>query len=142
LISAPGQTERKDVYSLTSNADLLPTILSIAGQNVPEKLEGRVLPELGGTEDMDRSVFTVFAKENSSFLPLTHAILSMNNGQYKLIYYRNYPGDYRDKVELYDLTDDPEELQDLAKDNSATVNRMKEELLELAQAADLPYQSR
>ncbi len=141
LICAPGQTERKDVYSTTSNVDLLPTVLSLAGREIPARIEGRLLPGFGGTEDSNRSVFTVFAKENSSFLPLTKSVVSMVKGANKLIYYRGYPG-YDGRFELYNLQDDPEELKDLILEDSATAGRMKEELLDAAHAADLPFQPR
>ncbi|MEW5940978.1 MAG: sulfatase-like hydrolase/transferase, partial [Chloroflexota bacterium] len=140
IVFAPGQTKRRDVTSLTSNVDLVPTILSLAGRDIPSHIEGRVLPGLGGSEDADRSVFTVFAQENSAFAPLSHAAMSMNKGTYRLNYTRGYPGDYEDKVELYNLADDPEEMRDLANEDTVTTKRMKEELLTLADAADKPYQ--
>ena len=139
MIRAPGQTTRRDVHSLTSNADLLPTILSLAGREIPSLAEGRLLPGLGGEEDSDRSVFTVFAKENSAFLPLNKSVMSMRKDDYQLLYYRGYPG-YDDKAELYHLGEDPEELRDLSSDDPVTTARMKDELLELAHAADSPYQ--
>ncbi len=83
----------------------------------------------------------MFAKENSSFLPLTKSVVSMVKGANKLIYYRGYPG-YDGRFELYNLQDDPEELKDLILEDSATAGRMKEELLDAAHAADLPFQPR
>ena len=141
IIHAPGQTERRDVHSLTSNTDLLPTILSLAGREIPSSTEGRLLPGLGGTEDAERSVFTVYAKENSSFLPLDTSVMSMRKGEHQLIYYRGYPG-YDDRMELYDLENDAEEMQDLSEKDIATAKRMREELLDMASAADRPYQRR
>ena len=40
LISAARQTERQDFHSLTSNIDLLQTLLNIAGKDIPSSLEG------------------------------------------------------------------------------------------------------
>ena len=138
MIHAPGQTTRRDVHTLTSNTDLLPTILSLAGREIPSLVEGRLLPGLGGEEDSDRSVFTVFAKENSAFLPLNKSVMSMRKDDHQLLYYRGYPG-YDDRAELYHLGEDPEELRDLSSDDSVTTARMKEELLDLANTADAPY---
>lgn len=138
MIHEPGQTARQDVHTLTSNADLLPTILSLAGREIPSLVEGRLLPGLGGEDDPDRSVFTVFAKENSAFQPLNKSVMSMHKNEYQLLYYRGYPG-YDDKAELYHLGEDPDELHDLSSDDPATTARMKEELLDLANTADAPY---
>ncbi len=44
LISAPRQTKRQDFHSLTSNIDLLPTLLNIAEKEIPSSLEGGLLP--------------------------------------------------------------------------------------------------
>lgn len=139
IVHAPGQRARRDIYSPTSNADLLPTILSLAGREIPSMVEGRLLPELGGSEDPDRSVFTVFAKENSAFLPLNKSVMSMRKNECQLLYYRGYE-EYDDRTELYHLGEDPEELRDLSTADPATASRMKEELLEHANAADAPYQ--
>ncbi len=53
LISAPKQQARSDFHSVTSNVDLLPTLLNIAGKEIPEWVEGKILPGFGGNEDAD-----------------------------------------------------------------------------------------
>jgi len=142
LVMAPGQNERRDVHVPTSNVDLVPTLLSLIGKENPPQVEGRVLPGLGGTEDPERSVFTVFGVENSAFLPLTKTVMSMVKGEYKLIYYRGYKAGYDEKFELYNLKDDPEELKDLIADDPAVAKRLKEELVDTANTADRAYQNR
>jgi arylsulfatase A-like enzyme len=138
MILAPGQTERRDVHVPTSNVDLVPTLLHLAGRGIPASIEGRLLPGLGGDEDPERSVFSVFAKHNSSFLPLDKSSVAMIKGAYKMIYYRGYP-DYDQRFELYNLQDDPEELRNLIHDDSVTAALMKDELVSAAQAADEPF---
>jgi len=138
IVRAPGQNERRDVYLPTSNADLAPTILSLAGRAIPPTLDGRLLPGLGGIEEAERAVYTVYAMENSAFLPLDTSIVSMRKDRHRLMYYRGYPG-YNDRMELYDLEQDPEELRDLSTAEAPLAKRMKEELLEAARAADAPY---
>jgi hypothetical protein len=140
LISAPGQAERKDVYSNTSNVDLVPTLLSLAGKEIPAGPEGRLLPGFGGDEDPGRAIFTVYGKENSSFLPLKRSVVAMMKGGKKMIYYRGYTAGYDEKYELYDLQEDPEELKDLINSDTVTATRMRDELLDAAHAADRPYQ--
>ncbi|MCE9647516.1 MAG: sulfatase-like hydrolase/transferase [Chloroflexi bacterium] len=127
LVSLPGQTARRDVFTPTSNADLLPTLAKIAGNEIPDWTEGRVLPTLGGEEDLERPIFTVEAKSNQAFSPLTHATVAMRKGNNKLIYYSGYTKE--PWFELYDVGADPEELTDLIPSGPVFARVMKEELL-------------
>jgi len=135
LVFAPGQSTRTDIHAPTSNADILPTLLSLAGRDIPAGVEGRLLPGLGGTEDSARPVFSVEAKEVSSFLPFARASISMVKGAQKLIYYKGYEK-YPEAFELYDMQTDAQEKRDLyLRQDTATAAQMKEELLDhLAQA--------
>jgi arylsulfatase A-like enzyme len=119
--------------------DILPTLLSLGGVEIPSSIEGRVLPELGGEADANRSVFSIFAKESSAFLPLSKAVATINKGGHKLIYYRGY-GELDDTFELYDLQADPEEMTNLAADDAVTAKKLKDELLDTWADADRPYQ--
>ena len=56
-----------------------------------------------------------------------------------MIYYRGYDG-FNDKCELYDLQADPEEMTDLSGQDTATVKKLKDELLDTWADADRPYQ--
>ena len=55
IVYAPGQKSRRDVFSPTSNVDILPTILKILGNDSPPAMDGKVLPGFGGKEDDERS---------------------------------------------------------------------------------------
>jgi len=127
LISAPGQRSRTDIYSFTNSVDVLPTLLHLTGREVPEWCEGALLPGLGGKADPDRSTFTVEAKSNPAFAPLTMASIAMFKGTHKLIYYTGYEGE--DSFELYNLESDPEELVDLYPGQPEIAGQMKSELL-------------
>jgi hypothetical protein len=137
LISAPGQTARKDIYSTTSAVDLLPTLSQLAGRPIPSWAEGKPLPGFGGTEDEERSIFVVEAKNSIAFHPLKKATIVMRKGNYKLIYYTGYEPE--DSFELYDLSDDIEELTDLFPDQPAIAKHLKDELLESFFEANKPY---
>ncbi len=126
VISAPGQKTRKDVRTLTSCVDLLPTLLHLSGISIPDWTEGRILPGFGGEERSVEPVFTVDAKTESSFGVLESVSVAMVKGQYKLIYY-NYPR-YANRFEFYDLQNDPEELDDLFSLTNPIANDMKAEL--------------
>jgi arylsulfatase A-like enzyme len=135
IVYSPRQESRRDIYSPTSSADILPTVLSLLGKGFPAALDGKVLPGFGGVEDFGRSIFTVEAKENSAFLPLTKASVSMIKNNYKLIYYFGYPK-VPSSFELYNLHEDADELNDLFVVDPLTASRMKEELLQALEASD------
>ena len=139
LISAPGQTERRDVYTPSCNIDVLPTLLNIAGKEIPAVLDGQVLSGFGGEEDDERAIFSLYAAQNSVFLPLQKAAISMRKGAYKLIAYFGYP-DYDDVYELYNLESDPEEVDDLTQSQPGVYASLKEELLDSLAEANRPYQ--
>ena len=135
LIHAPGQTQRKDVYSVTSTVDLMPTLLHLAGKPKPESIDGKILPPFAGTWSDDRPVFTVEAKQNSRFLPVTKASISNIRWPYKLINYRGYP-DMKERDELYDLSKDPDEMENLALTKTSVVADLRAEIDEGLQTAE------
>ena len=141
LISAPQQKERQDFHSLTSNIDLLPTLLNIAGREIPSSLEGKLLPGLGGKEDANasRSIFAVEAKTNSAFGPLKRATITLMKENYKIIYYGDYPR-YSNVFEFYDLADDIDEKQDLFADGPSMASLFKEELLDTLSSVNKPFE--
>jgi arylsulfatase A-like enzyme len=112
IISAPGQLLRRDIQALTSNVDLLPSLLHAAGLPLPDWCEGQVLPGLGGDGTSERSIFVVEAKKNPAHAPLRKATVALLKGPYKLIHYLGYRH-YRDEYEFYDLANDPQELTNL-----------------------------
>ena len=138
IIAAPGQSERKDVYSPTSCVDLLPTLLEIMGGSFPDWLEGNVLPGFGGEATGERAIYAIEAKKNPARSPITQGTFAMIKSGYKLIWYLGYPG-YEDVYELYHLETDPEELLDLSQSHSAILDSMKKELQIKLDAADRPF---
>ena len=138
LISAPGQQTRSDFHSLTSNLDLVPTLLQIAGQEIPDWAEGRLLPGLGGTQDAHRSIFSMVAKDNAAFRPITRATFTLIKDSHELFFFTGYP-DHPDTFELYNLQEDPQELHDLFRKDITTASQMKDELLEAIHTANRNY---
>lgn len=116
LILAPGQNERRDIYEPTSNVDIMPTLLNLAGLPVPQTVEGHLLPGFGGQAG-ERNIFIVEAKKNSSFQPVTKATVALIRGNYKLLRYLGYR-DY-EGYEFYDLKLDPEEKFNLYDEHPA-----------------------
>jgi len=138
IISAPGQSERRDIYSPTSCVDILPTLLKITGSSSPDWLDGNVLPGFGGEERAEQSVFAMEAKKDPSRDPMTRATFAMIKGDYKLIWYAGYPG-YDNVYELYNLKTDSEELFDLSQSHSEILAAMKRELQAKLADADKPF---
>ncbi len=130
LVSAPGQKTRQDVNIPTSSTDVLPTLAHLSGAEVPSWCEGQILPALGGAGDLQQSVFMMNAKYNSAFKPLTRATFALRKGPYKLIYYRGYAEyHHKDAFELYDISNDPEEVNNLNSARSSVARDLRAELL-------------
>lgn len=144
FIWKPGQTERVDVFERTSAVDIVPTLLHLAGQPAVQLHEGAVLPTLGGDDATfaDRAVYAVEAKTNSKFAPLNRASLAMYQGPYKLINYRGYeqlPSD-EGLYQLFNLDNDPEELEDLYSTERGVAEAMTEQLQQRLEEANRPFQ--
>lgn len=92
----PGSTDDR----LVGLQDVMPTLLEIAGIDVPESCDG--MPMLG---DARRDVLYGDVLENNSASRMVH------DGRYKLIW---YPAG--NIIQLFDLETDPNELTDLAED--------------------------
>lgn len=141
LISRPGQQQREDIYTPTSCVDLMPTLLNVTGQTIPDWCEGELLPTTNDRpNDAERSIFSVEAKSNPIHQPLTKGTIALIRGQYKLIHYRGYDG-YEQEYELYDLANDPEELEDLYPSKGSIAMDLQQELEQKLQEINRPYDS-
>ncbi|MGW8226961.1 MAG: sulfatase family protein [Anaerolineales bacterium] len=136
LISLPKQVERHDVYTPTSCIDLLPTLLQVAGEEVPGYLQGEVLPGFEpATRAAEPGVFAMEAKLSSKQDVTRTCTLAMIKGRYKLIRYSGYESELED--ELYDLENDPDELEDLSSTMKSLSKEMGAELeIKLDQDSD------
>ncbi|MGE5251733.1 MAG: sulfatase [Bacteroidota bacterium] len=137
VILAPGQAARRDFHAPTSNVDLVPTLLTLAGKPLPDGLEGRLLPGFGGEEDWTRPVFSVEAKQCSSFGNLPRVTLALMKEEYKLIHYLGY-GKVPDAFEFYNLWEDPDEMKDLFAVSPVQAARFRDELLATFEAKRVP----
>ena len=108
LISRPAQNYRQDIYASTSCADLVPTLVNLMRQTVPEWCEGQLLPGMGGVEKPERNVFAIDAKLSSTHQAISVGTIVLIKENFKLIHYFGY-NNYEDGYELYDLYNDPEE---------------------------------
>lgn len=142
LIIEPGQQERHDIYTTTSAVDVLPTLLKVTGRDVPEWIEGVVLPPFSETVPApDRNVYALEAEISPKDGTLNPASVMMVKGKYKLTYYYGYEQLEKSGplFELYDLEEDPEELNDLFEPDSEISMELQRELLEKYQEVNKPY---
>ena len=128
IISTPGQTSRIDITAPTNSVDVLPTLLHLTRQEIPDWCEGQILPGLGGAETPERATFSIEAKTNPAFSPLQTATVAMRKGQYKLVCYIGYGEEHL--YELYDHETDLEEMNDLYPQQPAFAGTLREELLD------------
>ena len=145
LIMEPGQKIRRDVFTPTSAVDVVPSLLKVTGQDIPDWFEGTILPPFAGTEtDSERSIFAVEAKLDPWDKPLNPVSTTIIKGSYKLIYLAGYEelGENSPSLELYDLENDPEELNDLHAAQPDVLADLKNELLTRMTEADRPYQNK
>lgn len=141
LIAGPGITTRQDIHEPTSCADLLPTILNLHQAAVPDWVEGRMLPmfskQPGGG---DRPIFSIDNKSHTKNQPLEEGNFMVVLGDYKLISYPRASED-RPPDELYNLAEDPEELNNLAADRPAIAADLQALLDEQLQRANARFSS-
>ncbi len=115
VIWEPGRSARLDVQQKTSAIDVLPTLLQVTGHPLPDRGEGHILPPYAASNSK-HPIFVVEAKSTPKDEPITAGSVAYIKDQYKLIDYFGYPElpEGEELVELYDIENDPEELNNLA----------------------------
>jgi arylsulfatase A-like enzyme len=129
VIFAPGQDSRLDIYERTNAIDLLPTLAHNTGQAIPDWVEGHVLPPFSSLP-ADRPIVNLRGKGIEPGKPIHKGSAMLIRGDYKLFYVFGFEKDLEggELIELYNLLDDPEELNDLASSRPDIVNQMLAEL--------------
>jgi arylsulfatase A-like enzyme len=140
VIFEPGRNTRVDIYSPTSAIDLIPTLLHITGHQRSEWLEGRILPPYD-EPNSGRNIFALEATKNEKYDPLKIATTALIKDQYKLMYFFGYPrlGADGERIELYDIENDPEELNDLSTSKTETTTELLDELKQKLAEVNEPY---
>ena len=144
LIFEPGRRTRSDVYSNTSAVDVLPTLLHVTGQKPADWTEGTPLPPFAPEEpDPERSVFVVQAEKSEQYGPLTIATISIRKGDYKLMYFYGYKelGTAGERIELYNIKDDPDELNNLFDTEKEIGQELLDEVKAKLKEVNIPYLS-
>ena len=142
LVFEPGRTTREDIYEPTSAVDLLPTLLHVTGQPGAPWCEGLVLPPFSTTApDRNRSIFALEASDSKKNAALDVATVSLRKGPYKLTYFFGYKElkDLGERVELYNVEEDPEELRDLSASQKDIADEMLGEVKTKLSEVNQPY---
>jgi len=102
----PGGQSRKE---LMLNIDFAPTILETAGVSIPDSIQGRSFLGLlqGKTTDWRKDFLYEYFWEAA--FPQTPTVFGVRGERYKLITYHGV----WDKYEMYDLVEDPDEMNNL-----------------------------
>ena len=122
----------KLVDDMVLNIDLAPTFLDLAGLPPSPNMHGKSFKELAAGKkpaDWRTSFLSYYRKE----LGDTPTCVGVRTATQKLIHYHGKP----DLTEAYDLTKDPYELNNLAKDNTFTTPLINE-MIRLADAVKYP----
>jgi arylsulfatase A-like enzyme len=129
VIFTPGQNSRVDIHERTNAIDVLPTLTQNISGSIPDWAEGDVLPPFASLNP-NRPIVTLRGKGIGDGKPIHKGSAMLLRGNHKLIYVFGYVGDLEggELTELYDLENDPEELNDLAPSRPDIVEKMVQEL--------------
>lgn len=99
------------VKSVTSNLDIAPTVFELAGVNIPESVDGKsLIPFLSNPNAKTQDAVMLI---NAWGSPATHS-LAVVTDSHKYIYWP-YAHEMEPAEELYDLSEDAYEMNNLAK---------------------------
>lgn len=140
LIRFPGGKHRV-INQMVQNIDHASTFLELAGTDLPDDLQGvSYLPLLKGEDPADwrKSLYYHFYE-----YPAEHAVkkhYGVSTDRYKLIHFY----DDIDEWELYDLQNDPHEMNNLYNNSgySAVIKDLKKELVRLQKLYDDPIEEK
>ena len=137
MLLPEGLNARGTIHEMVQNIDYAPTFLDLAGVPIPEDIQGiSLLPLLKGKHPRNwrKSIYYHFYE-----YPAEHAVkrhYGVRNSRYKLIHFYNDI----DEWELYDLENDPHELNNLyGKPGTEKITQqMRKELIKLQEQYDDP----
>jgi arylsulfatase A-like enzyme len=127
IIYQPGGRPHHDVYEYTSSIDLLPTLRNIYGLPIPDWCEGQVLPLSEKSPAIgERGIYAMDSKESSRHAPITDGTFMVIREDYKLVHYMGSIETPTD--ELYNLANDPEEMDNLIEIESSRADDLRQQL--------------
>lgn len=121
MIHLPGASSPRVVPELVSLADLMPTVLQTLKMETPSQVQGRSLLPLIKAKPKDEEARSLYAE---TFLPRLH----FNWSELRGVESAKYHFIDAPRPELYDLTKDPGETQNLYSDKKAVGEEMRARL--------------
>jgi choline-sulfatase len=121
MIHLPGASLPRVVPELVSLADLMPTVLQTLKMETPSQVQGRSLLPLIKAKPKDEEARSLYAE---TFLPRLH----FNWSELRGVESAKYHFIDAPRPELYDLTKDPGETQNLYSDKKAVGEEMRARL--------------
>lgn len=117
---------RVDQRAVVSGVDLFPTLARLCGRTAPENIDGEdVMDVLGGAHRARRKPLMWEWRFNVAGYAVNRSpILAMREAEWKLLMNPD-----RSRVELYQIPQDPMEMNNLAAGNPKTVKSMADRLL-------------
>jgi len=118
--------ENRVIESPAAHIDMMPTLLEFAGISYEGEIDGISLyPALTGKADpvKDRSFFFVWDRG----YPQRYSNMAVRSGRYKLVGHTDH-GESSDLLKLYDLENDPYELEDLSQEYPEVKSALLKEL--------------
>jgi choline-sulfatase len=106
LLRLPGGREARSLVNIVETVDLMPTLLELTGTEEPASIQGQSLVPL--IEGRGKPPYVAFGESTGDGAQRFVAL-----GGYRLLLSRE-----DDRAELYNLADDPLELNDLAGEES------------------------
>jgi len=142
IIFEPGRKSRLDVLENTSSIDVLPTLMKVTKQEIPTWLEGELLPPFNqNARPKDRDIYSMHIVGSDKHQPVAKASMVLYRGEYKLVYYFGYKEtENQDEiVELYNVKNDPEELNELSSIKPDITNEMLQTIKAKLAEVNEPY---
>ncbi|MEP0266217.1 sulfatase-like hydrolase/transferase [Dokdonia sp.] len=134
----------KSSDNLASLIDIMPTIASLVNiKNPARSLQGtNLVPIMEDNTAVQDSIMFTFDDTKASSADVPSAVLAANRircirtKEWKYAYYFHALGSYPTEYELYNLKEDPDEINNLAYDNGPIITKIKEELASKLQASE------
>jgi choline-sulfatase len=105
ILAGPGVPAGRRIDTPVSHVDAFPTILELAGEQMPSGFPGFSLKKVSEGFKPDRTVLSEYHGMGSST-----GAFAIRNGKWKYVHYAKFA------PQLFDLERDPEEIHDLAAD--------------------------